>query len=109
MGQGAGFLLAGSSGAVAGRFQSARRAFPKDDLFLCEYIFAKCWEQGLHRRYGELFIGGEGDAIRKRLVVAFQEPFSGLRLAEDVMAGSVNSGTTTGPGFDDPRQAGRCL
>ncbi len=68
LGQGAGYLLMGSPGPAAGRIQSARRSFPKDDLFLREYIFAKCWEQGLHRRYGELFIGDEGDATRERLV-----------------------------------------
>ena len=69
-GQGAGYLLMGAPGPAAGRIQSARRAFPKDDLFLREYIFAKCWEQGLHRRYGELFTGDEGDVMRARLAGA---------------------------------------
>ncbi len=53
-------------GTAASRFQSARRPFPKDDLFFREYLFAKCWEQGLHRRYGELLLCEAWAPLRDR-------------------------------------------
>ena len=74
MGQGLGYLLTRSPGPAASRFQSARRSFPKDDLFFREFLFAKCWEQGVHRRYGELLLGDEGATFRDRLQDAFGEP-----------------------------------
>ena len=58
-------------GPAASRFQSARRSFPKDDLFFREFLFAKCWEQGLHRRYGELLLGDEWAPLRDRLHQVF--------------------------------------
>ena len=71
IGQGAGYLLTRAPGPAAGRLQSARRSFPKDDLLLREFIFAKCWEQGVHRKYGEL-LTGEGTApFMDRLGAAF--------------------------------------
>lgn len=73
LGQGVSYLLARSPGPAASRLQSARRSFPKDDLFLREFIFAKCWEQGLHRRYGALLLGDEWAALRERLQGAFGE------------------------------------
>ena len=73
MGQGASYLLASSPGPAASRLQSARRSFPKDDLFYREFFFAKCWEQGLHRRYGELLQGEEWAPLRDRLQEAFQQ------------------------------------
>ena len=69
MGQGLGYLLTRAPGPTASRLQSARKSFPKDDLFYREYIFAKCWEQGLHRTYGALLLGEGweplGDRLRK--------------------------------------------
>jgi hypothetical protein len=67
LGQGVAYLLARSPGPAASRLQSARRSFPKDDLFFREFLFAKCWEQGLHRRYGELLLGDEWGPLRDRL------------------------------------------
>ena len=74
MAQGAGYMLTRSPGPAASRLQSARRSFPKDDLFFREYIFAKCWEQGLHRRYGALLLGEEWGPLRDRLNETFGEP-----------------------------------
>ncbi len=74
MGQGLGYLLTRSPGPAASRLQSARRSFPKDDLFFREFIFAKCWEQGVHRRYGELLLGDEGATFRDRLQDTFGGP-----------------------------------
>ena len=74
MGQGASYLLSRSPGPAASRLQSARRSFPKDDLFFREFLFAKCWEQGLHRRYGALLLGDEWAPLRDRLYEAFGEP-----------------------------------
>ena len=71
LGQGMGYLLDRSPGPAASRFQSARRSFPKDDLFFREFLFAKCWEQGLHRRYGELLLGDDWASLRDRLRQAF--------------------------------------
>ncbi len=72
LGQGLGYLLARSPGPAASRLQSARRSFPKDDLFFREFIFAKCWEGGLHRHYGELLTGDEWLVLKDRLTGAFQ-------------------------------------
>ena len=74
LGQGIGYLLARLPGPAAGRLQSARRAFPKDDLFFREFLFAKCWEQGLHRHYGALVLSDEWAPLRDRLHEAFGEP-----------------------------------
>ena len=76
MAQGVAYLLSGSPGPAAVRLQSARRSFPKDDLFFREFIFAKCWEQGLHRRYGELLLSDDWALLRDRLQAAFGEPGS---------------------------------
>ena len=65
--QGFGYMLTGEYGPAASRLQSARRSFPKDDLFFREFLFAKCLEQGLHRRYGELLLGESWIAMRRRL------------------------------------------
>jgi hypothetical protein len=74
MGQAACYLLTRSPGPAASKLQSARRSFPKDDLFFREYIFAKCWEQGLHRRYGALLLGDEWASLAERLHEKFGEP-----------------------------------
>ena len=74
LGQGVGYLLARSPGPAASRIQSARRSFPKDDLFFREFLFAKCWEQGLHRRYGAMLLGDKWSPLRDRLHEAFGEP-----------------------------------
>lgn len=74
LGQGAGYLLAGSPGPAASRLQSARRSFPNDDVFLREFIFAKCWEQGLHREYGTMLLGDGWIPFRDRLHNVFGEP-----------------------------------
>ena len=74
LGQGIGYLLGRSPGPAASRLQSARRSFPKDDLFLREFIFAKCWEQGLHQRYGALALSDEWASLRDRLYETFGEP-----------------------------------
>ena len=73
VGQGVGYLLSGSPGPAASRLQSARHAFPKDDLFFREFIFAKCWEQGLQRRYGAFLLGDEWASLRDRLYEVFGE------------------------------------
>ena len=67
MGQGLGYLLNRAPGPTASRLQSARKPFPKDDLFCREYIFAKCWHRGLHRKYGELLTGDAWEPLRERL------------------------------------------
>ena len=72
LGQGVGYLLARSPGIAASRLQSARRSFPKDDLFFREYLFAKCWEQGLHRRYGTLLQGEDWTTLGDRLQEVFK-------------------------------------
>ncbi len=71
MGQGLGYLLNHSPGPAASRLQSARRSFPKDDLFFREFLFAKCWEQGLHRRYGALLLGDGWAPLHERLTATF--------------------------------------
>jgi hypothetical protein len=73
MGQATGYMLHRSPGPAASRLQSARRSFPRDDLFFHEFLFAKCWEQGLHRRYGALLLGDEWATLRDRLQGAFGE------------------------------------
>jgi hypothetical protein len=67
IGQGWGYLLARSPGPAASRLQSARHSFPKDDLFFREFLFAKCWEQGLHRQYADLLLGEGWGKFRERL------------------------------------------
>ena len=74
LGQGIGYLLGNSPGPAAARLQSARRSFPKDDLFLREFIFAKCWEQNLHQRYGAMVLSGGWGPLRDRLHETFGEP-----------------------------------
>ena len=64
LGQGIAYLMANAPGPAASRIQASRRSFPKDDLFYREFIFAKCWEQGLHRRYGEFLLSDESEPIR---------------------------------------------
>ena len=71
LGQGSAYLLARSPGPAASRLQSARRSFPKDDLFFREYLFARCLEQGLHRRYGALVLGDDWAPLHDRLQGAF--------------------------------------
>ena len=82
LGQGLGYLLARSPGPAASRLQSARRSFPKDDLFFRDFLFAKCWEQGLHRRYGALFLGEEWAPLRDRLYNEFGESPISYRTTE---------------------------
>ena len=67
MGQGLGYLLTRAPGPAASRIQSARKSFPKDDIFFREYVFAKCWEQGLHRMYGAMLMGDGWEPLRDRL------------------------------------------
>lgn len=71
LGQGSGYLLVRSPGPAASRFQSAYRSFPKDDIFFREFLFAKCWEQGIHRQYAALTLSDDWaplvDRIRKTL------------------------------------------
>ncbi len=74
MGQGVGYLLTRSPGPAASRLQSARRSFPKDDLFFREFIFAKCWEQGIHRQYGALLLSDEWAPLHDRLHGTFGAP-----------------------------------
>lgn len=74
LGQGVGYLLACLPGPAASRLQSARRSFPKDDLFFREFVFAKCWEQGVHRRYAAFATGDRWAPMRERLHAAFGAP-----------------------------------
>jgi tetratricopeptide (TPR) repeat protein len=67
---GSAYLLHGAPGPAASRLQTARRSFPKDDLFFREHLFAKCCEQGIHRQYGALILGDEWDGLRERLDAA---------------------------------------
>ena len=73
IGQSLGYLLTRSPGPAASRLQSARRSFPKDDLFFREFLFAKCWEQGIHRQYAELMLCDAGKPFRERLKHTFGE------------------------------------
>ena len=79
IGQGVGYMLNRSPGPAASRLQSARRSFPKDDLFFREFIFAKCWEQGLHRHYGVLLLSDEWTPLRERLSRELGEPLSWIQ------------------------------
>ena len=74
IGQGTGYLLSRMPGPAASRFQSARRSFPKDDLIFREFLFAKCWEQGVHARYGELFLGPAWEQLERSLESVFGKP-----------------------------------
>ena len=56
LGTGMLYLLDHKPGPAASRLQSARRSFPKDDLFFREFLFAKCCEQGVHRQYAALLL-----------------------------------------------------
>jgi hypothetical protein len=67
LGQSLSYLLSHSPGPAASRLQSARHSFPKDDQFLREFLFAKCWEQGVHRVYAELLLTDGWDPLRERL------------------------------------------
>ena len=67
VGQGLSYLLAHSPGPAASRLRSARHSFPKDDLFLREFLFAKCWEQGVHRLYAELLLSEVWNPLRSPL------------------------------------------
>ena len=67
MSQGLGYLLNRAPGPTASRLQAPRKSFPKEDLFYREYIFAKCWEQGLHWKYGALLLGDGWEPLQARL------------------------------------------
>jgi hypothetical protein len=67
VGQGLSYLLARSPGPAASRLQSARHSFPKDDLFLREFLFAKCWEQGIHRQYAAILLSDDWNNFHGRL------------------------------------------
>ena len=71
LGLGTGYLLRGNPGPAASRLQSARRSFTKDDLFFREYLFAKCWEQGLHTHYGEMFLSDDWAVLGEQLESEF--------------------------------------
>jgi hypothetical protein len=71
LGQGVGYLLNRSPGPAASRLQSAHRAFPKDDMFFREFLFAKCFEQGVHRQYGALLTSPDWQPFNDRLVETF--------------------------------------
>ena len=64
LGQGQAYVLSLSPGPAASRLQTARKLFPKDDLFFREYLFAKCFEEGLHRHYGEMLMGDGWPSFR---------------------------------------------
>ena len=44
-----------------------------EELFR-EFLFAKCWEQGVHARYGELFLGPAWEQLEGSLESAFGKP-----------------------------------
>ena len=67
LGQGQAYLLNSLPGPAASRLQSARRSFPKDDLFFREFLFAKCWEQGLHRKIAALLLGDDWHPFLERI------------------------------------------
>jgi hypothetical protein len=56
--QGTAYQLRGAPGPSASRLQTARRSFPKDDVFFREYLFAKACEQRLDVAYGQLVASG---------------------------------------------------
>ena len=74
IGQGDAYILSQSPGPAASRLQSARRSFPHDDLFFREYLFAKCFEEGLHRRYGEMLMGDGWHPLRDRIEGVLAQP-----------------------------------
>ena len=51
--------------------------FPKDDLLFREYLFAKCWEQGIHRQYGALLLSDRWIPLRDRLNGLWTQPTNG--------------------------------
>ena len=67
LGQGQAYNLSRRPGPAASRLQSARKLFPNYDLFFREYLFAKCYEEGLHRRYGDLLMGDGWPPLRDRI------------------------------------------
>ena len=67
IGQSLGYFLLRMPGPAASRLQIARRSFPKDDLFLREFLFAKCWEQGLHTKYAELLVSRDSARFLEKL------------------------------------------
>ncbi len=71
LGQALSYTLIGTPGPAASRLQSARRSFPKDDLFFREFLFAKCWEQGVQRQYSALLRSDGWEALRDRLEKVF--------------------------------------
>jgi len=78
LGQGLSYLLARLPGPAASRLHSARHSFPKDDLFFREFLFAKCWEQGVHRQYAALLLSDGwkplGNRINKEFTSALHKP-----------------------------------
>lgn len=74
IGQGHCYILDQAPGPAASRLQTARRTFPRDDLFFREYLFAKCYEEGLHRRYGEMVLGDGWSPLRDRIEGARDRP-----------------------------------
>jgi hypothetical protein len=42
---------------------------------LHEFLFAKCWEQGLHRQYADILLSKGWETFRERL----QDAFGGKR------------------------------
>ncbi len=72
MGQGTSYLLNRAPGPAASRLQSARRSFPKDDIFLREFLFAKCWEQGIHRKCAALLLSAGWNPLGERIMKTFQ-------------------------------------
>ena len=77
LGQGTGYLLDRSPGTAASKLESARRSFPTDDLFFREFLFAKCWERGLHRRYGAMLLSDEWTPLRDRIQEVYGGPPGG--------------------------------
>jgi hypothetical protein len=73
LGQGLGYLLTHSPGSAASRYQSAHRSFPKEDVFFREFLFAKCWEQGIHRQYATFLLSDNFTPLRQRLQGTFGE------------------------------------
>ena len=74
IGQGHAYILNQAPVPAASRLQTARRSFPRDDLFFREYLFAKCYEEGLHRRYGQMLMGDGWPPLRDRLEGVLDRP-----------------------------------
>ena len=74
IGQGHAYILDQAPGPAASRLQTARRTFPRDDLFFREYLFAKCYEESLHRRYGEMVLDDGWSPLRDRIEDARDRP-----------------------------------